>query len=307
MRRIGHAALLALLALGMGTPGAGASMVFNGTLSTPTSVDASTRTVVYYLQMHSTAEREERFSVRLAPPPFAMIGGLDEGQSLTGPRSIALQGPGTLGQTVADGRFVVSCSERTSAYHGYTTGASTVDVLLPAGSATTLAVRYATGRRAPWVDSDFRLTFSARPKLVGTYEADSPFALGPTLTQTTTLITAGPVVRGRTGAHLILNTNPSATRGPTQTPRSVRRGEPITIRGRMLPARGRRRVVLQWARHGGALRTLATVRTDARGRFTAPAWRLGAADTYELWARYPQQSGGLVADGTSCPLRFRAR
>ena len=33
----------------------------------------------------------------------------------------------------------------------------------------------------------------------------------------------------------------------------------------------------------------------------------GAPGTYELWASYPAQPGGLVADSTSCPLRFTVR
>ena len=95
---------------------------------------------------------------RWPPPPFATAGGIDEGQSIDGPTAIALQGPGTLGQLVQSPSVLTACSSRQSAFHGYATGTASIDVLLPANSATTLAVRYDTGRRAPWVDSDFRLT-----------------------------------------------------------------------------------------------------------------------------------------------------
>ena len=65
--------------------------------------------------------------------------------------------------------------------------------------------------------------------------------------------------------------------------------------------------MLQWSRGNGTLRTLTTVYTDPRGGFRMRAWRPGAPGTYELWASYPAQPGGLAADTTSCPLRFTVR
>jgi len=305
-RRLGYLLALALTLGVVIAPASRADLGLAGTLFTPATVDASTRYVLYYLQMHSAAS-EELFSVQMTPPPFATAGGLAEGQSIDGPTAIALQGPGTLGDLVQRPSVIAACSSRESAFHGYASGPASVDILLPPNSATTLAVRYATGRRAPWVDSDFKLAFTVQTHLVGTYAAGSPFAAAPTVTSAVTMTTRGPLVGARTGAHILLTTSPQGAPGTPAAPRPIGSHQPVAISGRLLPARGGRRIVLQWARAGGALRTLTTVRTDARGRFTVHPWRPGGPGTYELWASYPAQPGGLLADTTSCPQRFTVR
>jgi len=285
-------------------PATSADLTVNGTLSTPKTVTAATRYILYYLQMHSSTTSEELFSVRMTPPPIATVGGSEKGKSIDGPTDIALQGPGTLGDIVQSPSVITPCSPRQSAFHGYATGTASVDVLLPPDSATTLAVRYDTGRRAPWVDSDFRLTFTVQTQLVGTYPAGSPFAAMPTVTTPMTITTTGPTVGGRTGVHILLSTNPRGTPGAPYAPRKISRSQRVAISGRILPAVANRLIVLQWAHGDGALHPLEKVRTDASGRFTATAWSPGAPGTYDLWASYPKQPGGLVADTTSCPVRF---
>jgi hypothetical protein len=306
LRRLGYLLALVLTLGAVVAPTSSADLGLAGTLFTPTTVDASTPSVLYYLQMHS-AGSEELFSVLMTPPPFATAGGQAEGQSIDGPTAIALQGPGTLGDLVQAPSVITPCSSRESAFHGYATGPASVDILLPPNSATTLAVRYDTGRRAPWVDSDFKLAFTTQDHTVGTYPAGSPFAAPPTLTSAVTMTTAGPLVGDRTGAHILLRTSPQGTPGTPAAPRPISRHQAVALSGRLLPALGGHRIVLQWARGGGRLQTLTTVRTDARGHFTAPPWRPGAPGTYELWASYPAQPGGLVADTTSCPQRFTVR
>jgi hypothetical protein len=297
----GAAAMLAAQA-----PAQSGGLSLSGTLYTPTRVNASTHHILYYLQMHS-AGAEELFSVKLTPPPFATVGGLDEGRSINGPTAIALQGPGTLGQLVQSPSVITPCSSRLSAVHGYATGTASVDILLPPNSGTTLAVRYNTGRRAPWVDSDFRLTFTIEDRLVGTYPAGSPFASTPTAPSGLTLTTSGPTVAAPTGAHILLSTAPLGASGSASRAVVIAKGQPVAIAGRLLPALSGRMIVVQLARGSGALQTLTTVRTDSRGGFSAQPWRPGAAGSYQLWASYPAQPGGLVADTTSCPIRFRVR
>ncbi|MGD0196596.1 MAG: hypothetical protein ABSC56_01635 [Solirubrobacteraceae bacterium] len=277
----------------------------SGTLETPVHLTLRTHFILYYLQLHTGAS-QEAFSVQMTPPPFATAGALPEGQSIDGPTDIALQGPGTIGDEVQAPSAIVPCSNRPSAFHGYATGVASVDVLLPADSNTVLAVRYNTGRRAPWVDSDFRLKFTLEPTLVGTYPAGSPFAGGATLTAPMSFTTAGPTVSGRTGAHILLSTSPRQSGANPYAPKAIGAGQSVTISGRLLPAQAGRRIVLQWDRGGGALHTIATVTTRAGGRFGPTSWRPAGRGTYELWASYPAQAGDLVADGTSCPLRFAA-
>jgi len=286
---------------------AGADPILDGTLSTPTRLTSSTIEVLYYLQLHA-GPQEERFSLRLSPPRFATLGSLDEGQTLDGPRAIALQGPGTIGQRSTDGSFAAPCSTSGDHRHAYATGDTTVDLLLPPGSRTTVAVRYRTGRSAPWFDTNARLTFAVLPALVGEYAASSPFAAGPTATARQTLRTAGPAVGGRLAAHLLLASAPGGTVGSIdRAPKRVGRRSPIRLSGKVVPAVRHKKVVLQWARGTGPRHTLAIVRTDSRGRFSGPSWRPGAKGSYELWARYPKQAGTLAPDQTSCPVRFRVR
>jgi hypothetical protein len=304
LRRVGTASV-ALCALGaVLAPATSADLTVSGTLFTPKTVTASTHFILYYLQMHSSTTSEELFSVRMTPPPIATGGGSDQGKSIDGPTDIALQGPGTLGDTVQSPSVITPCSPRESAFHGYATGTASVDVLLPPDSATTLAVRYDTGRRAPWVDSDFKLRFTVQTQLVGTYPAGSPFAATPTVTTPMTITTAGPTVGGRTGVHILLSTNPRGTPGAPYSPREISRSQRVAISGRTLPAVADRLIVLQWAHGDGTLHPLEQVRTDAGGRFTAAPWSPGAPGTYDLWASYPRQPGGLAADTTSCPVRF---
>lgn len=293
----------------LGTPGAAwaADVVATGTKVSIAKVDASTRSIIYYVDLRNTTASDQFFSVRLTPPSFATKGGRDEGQSIDGPRQLALQGPGTLGQLVQDPRFDEPCSDRDSAFHGYATGPASVDMLLPASNATTLAVRYAAGRRAPWADSDFRLKFSIQPKLVGTYQEGQVF-FGRTATVggTSTTASRGPTADGALGAHLLLNTWPTGVWGEGSTPRSVKYRSRVTLSGRLLPAEAKRRVDLQLRKPGGALRTIASVRTDKNGRFRG-SWRATTRGIVEFWARYPRQSGKLRADSTSCPMRLRVR
>jgi hypothetical protein len=280
-----------------------ADVSVSGTLVTPTHVTPRTHVILYYVQMHS-GTNEERFAVTLTPPPFATVGGLPEGKSIDGPTDIVLQGPGTLGTTVNTPSVITPCSSRASAFHGYATGVTSVDVLLPPDSNTTLAVRYNTGRRAPWVDSDFRLKFTTEPLLVGTYPASSPFAAGATITTATSFTTSGPLVSGKTGAHILLSASPGQSKSNPYAPKTIGASTVVRISGRLLPGEPGRRIELEWAHAGGSLKPLAVVHTGAHGRFAATRWQPHSPGTYELWASYPNQPGGLLADSTSCPLRF---
>lgn len=304
---LGRAVIVALALAGVLPTAASAQVRITGTKASAATLGAGDRSVIYYLDLRNDSDVDQAFSVRMTPSRFATRGGRDEGQSIDGPRQLALQGQGRLGQLVQDPKFAQPCSDRDSAFHGYTTGPASVDMQLPARAATTLAVRYATGRRAPWADTDFRLRFTVQPRLVGTYELGQPFSgLAATVTASARIATKGPRPGGKLAAHVLLSSSPQGTWGEARPPRPVRRGQIVTLSGRLLPAAARKRVVLQMRRPRGALRTISTVRTDTRGRFRG-RWKAAGNGTIELWARYPRQSGDLRADGTSCPIRFRVQ
>jgi hypothetical protein len=293
-----------LVGAALAPAGVADDVVVSGTQVTPVRLTLRTTYILYYLDLHSGPDTE-RFSVQMTPPPFATAGGLPEGQSIDGPTDIALQGPGTIGDEVQTPTAITPCSNRPAAFHGYATGDASVDITLPSFANTVLAVRYNTGRRAPWVDSDFKLTFGLEPKLVGSYAPDSPFAGGATIGSPTTYTTTGPSVSGPTGAHIILQTSPAPhSASDPYAPTAIGAGQAVVISGRLLPRKAGRKIVLQWDLAGGALHRIATVKTAAGGRFGPTKWVPAGRGTYELWASYPTQPGGLVADGTSCPLRF---
>lgn len=300
-------AACAVVVLFGGAGVASAQVRITGTNVSSERIEAGDRSIIYYLDLRNESAVEQAFSVRMTPPKFATSGGRAEGESIDGPRQLALQGAGQMGQLVQDPRFEEPCSDRDSAFHGYATGPASVDMLLPAGAATTLAVRYATGRRAPWRDTDFRLRFTIQPRLFGTYELGQPFfGRAATISSSSRRTTKGPKPGGKLAAHLLLSTSPAGRWGKQGTPRSVRRGQRVAISGRVLPAVARKRVVLQVRRAGGKLRTVSTVRTDSRGRFRG-SWKASGSGVVEFWARYPTQSGDLRADSTSCPLRLRVK
>lgn len=282
--------------------------------STTGTADQRVTDVIYYLDLHAGLT-DERFSVRLQPGSFARNGGRDEGQSVDGPLQFGLSGPGTVGEVVTDPAFATPCSDRDAAFHGYATGSASVDVYLPAGANSTLAIRYKTGRRAPWVDTDLRLRFAFEQRLVGTYDASSPLLGAATSVEganTQNITREVPVVssgKGRKiGAHLILSTTPKGTYGDdgSTKARTVRAGSTIRVSGRLLPELSGKRVVLQWRKPGKGLRTAAAVRTTKGGRFTS-SLKLPGKGGYELWASYPKQPGPLTSDTTSCPIRFTGR
>lgn len=274
--------------------------------------DAGTTDVIYYLDLHA-GPTDERFSVLLQPPRFSTKGGRDEGASVDGPQQFGLYGPGTVGSVTTVPTFAPLCSSRDSAYHGYATGNATVDVHLPANANTTLAIRYSTGRRAPWVDTDYRLRFAFQSSLVGTYPDTSPLFGGPTpiggpIDQSITREIPVAAAGGRKiGAHLILETTPKGTYGDDGgAARKIKRSAPIRVRGRLLPEVRGANVQLEWRKPSGRLVRTVPLRTGAGGRFTASLKAPGAGE-FGLWASYPKQPGKLAADTTSCPLRFVAR
>lgn len=302
-------AAVALLAAA--APSASA-LTITGTKVGPAAVDQRTKQVIYYLEL-STGPVDERFSVRLTPPQFATAGTRDEGQSVDGPLQYAFVGPGVVGQSASDPSFGALCSSRERAFHGYAAGTTVVDVAIPANSATTLAIRYAVGRRAPWVDTDFKLKFAFQGSLVGEYVEGSPLFGGATsvegsggITETASIPVVASGAGSKTGAHLLLTESPKGTYGDGRAAKKISRRTKVRVKGQLLPKLGGKRVQLQWAKPGGVLRTAATVRTTSAGRFSAVLTPPGRG-TYELWAAYPTQAGPLVADTTSCPLRYAVR
>lgn len=280
------------------------------------TADGKTTDVIYYFDLHAAAAYDERFSIRLQPGRMATRGGRPEGEALDGPMQFTLYGPGAVGEVVTDPAFREPCSQRESAFHGYATGPARADVWLPASADTTLAVRYSTGRRALWEDTDLRLRYSFVQGLVGGYDPGSLFVTGPVTPvdgvsggRTAKIpVEAGKGKSARIGAHLLLSPSPSGTWGEEKTPRSIKRGQAVRVKGSLLPKLSGKKVKLRWSSRGGKrMQTAATLKTDKRGKFSATIKAPSSSGVRELWAEYPSQSGELAPDSTSCPISYRVK
>ncbi|MDO9354627.1 MAG: hypothetical protein Q7T55_13095 [Solirubrobacteraceae bacterium] len=301
-------ALFATVALLGGLPAPAAAVTVTGTKVGPSTVTAATKQVIYYLDFTAGAA-DERFSVALTPPQFATKGTRDEGEAVDGPLQYAFVGPGTVGQSIAEPSTLALCSDREKAFHGYAAGKTTVDLAIPAKASTTLAIRYNVGRRAPWVDSDYRLRFALQPSLIGEYSSGSPLFGGPAgavgdpaITQTDSVPVAAKG-KAKIGAHLLLSASPKPGYGEGEAATAIKRSTGVKVSGQLLPKLAGKRVIVQWRKAGGPLRTAASMKTRAFGRFSTTVKPPGKG-TYELWATYPNQTGPLTSDSTSCPLRY---
>jgi hypothetical protein len=197
-----------------------------------------------------TGAQAERFSIDLAPPLFrTRLGSADnvhrEGATITPDEKVSLEGPGTLTPT-GEGMALIACSPTTGlAAHGYEPRYPGFVVELPANSTSTLVARYRTGEFALWPGSDLRLTMRAG-RQTGGYGAS-------TLSREVEVRSPNVALSGRTAPRVELWTSPQSSPGVYAKLRPLQAGSPLTISGRVTPARRGRRVSLWTIRHGDRL------------------------------------------------------
>ncbi len=260
----------------------------------------ATTQLVYRLRIRTGAQAE-RFSVEIEPPLFqTRLGSGDnvhrEGSTITPDQKVELEGPGTLTPS-GEGMALIACSPSSGlAAHGYEPRYPSFVVELPANSTSTLVARYRTGEFDLWPGSDLRLTIRAGRKTTGYGAA--------TLSRDVQLRSPGVTLSGRPAPRIELWTSPQSSPGVYAKLRPLEAGAPMTISGRVVPARARRRVSLWTIRHGEGEepRRLATVSTDARGRLRLRTRTPERSGSYELWARTANDAGGKPEH--SCSMAF---
>ena len=260
-----------------------------------------TTELVYRLRM-TTGAQAERFSVDVMPPLFrTRLGSGDnvhrEGATITPDEQVSLEGPGTLTPT-GEGKALIACSPSTGlGAHGYEPRYPGFVVELPARSTSTLVARYRTAGRALWPGSDLRLTMRAGRGTTGYGAA--------TLDREVEVRSPRVALSGRAAPRVELWTSPQSSPGVFAKLRRLAAGSPLTISGRVMPARAGRRVSLWTIRHGDdeEPRRLATVSTDARGRLRLRTRTPQRAGSYELWARTANDAGGRPEH--SCSMGFQ--
>ena len=267
----------------------------------PTRVRTAAATQLVYRLRIRTGSEAERFSVDVLPPLFrTRLGAAGnvrrEGATITPQQEVELEGPGTLTPT-GEGMALTGCSPSTGlAAHGYEPRYPGFVVELPARSESTLVARYRTGELALWPGSDLRLTIRAGRKTTGYGAA--------TLDRDVEVRSPRVTVSGRTAPRVELWTSPQSSPGVYAKLRRLAADSPLSVLGRVAPARRGRRVSLWMIRHGEGEepRRLATVSTDARGRLRLRTRTPSRAGSYELWARTANDAGGRPEH--SCSMAF---
>lgn len=274
-------------------PGAYAGVAFEPSMERGAISWTPGREVVYRLRMTTGAD-SERFRVELESPGWGLplFPNMPVGQPLipkSGGVPVTVSGPGSLRSVgMGIGDFGGGACVRGGSY-----GLSAEGVSLPPNSTSTLVARYRLSfDSAPFPDTDLRLTFVASG---GTLEGEQSFRPDR------------PRLRPPYGVRIGLTTRPRSRYAGSFDPLRIRPGQRLDLRGTAHGVR-RRIMVLRYAGPGSGsrLRTLARVRTDARGRFRYDDWRPAQRGLHELTAVY-RGSGSRFTKDRSCFRAFVVR
>jgi hypothetical protein len=252
--------------------------------------------LVYTLQLKADG-RDETFALQFRGPFFGRdptgtspIGG---SLSFAGERPI-IDGPARLLGPASATLGFVACGPGVFA-HSFDVERRSWDVLVPAGTTSTVSLDFRAGSSSPWPDTSYDATFNAVPRLStgGQGSLDAP--------QTVTV--RGPRTSGTRGVHMTLRSTPKTRLAGLRPLARVRRGKRIVIRGTTSPHRLGKNISL-WTLTGRQHRYRFTrrVRTDRHGRFRTT---FRAQRSFAVMARIPA-SRGFSADYT-CPLAFDVR
>ena len=296
--RLRRRALASAVALGLlmcSGADAHAELRMAGGDSTPATLQFPGPSALVYT-VHLTAEgQDERFALQFEAPWFGRDGTgtapIGASLSFVG-QTPRIEGPARLlGPSLAAMGYV-ACGP-TVPVHGFDSERRAWDVLVPAGTTSTLSFDFIPARSSPWPDTDYAVTFEALPRMVDREPA--------TLAAPQRVTVAGPPTAGSRGVHLTLRSTPKTTLVGMQDAARVRIGRRIAIRGAIRPRLRNARITL-WTstRARPSFRRTRTLRTDRRGRFrTTVIARRGM----QVMARVAAHGARYRGD-YSCPLGF---
>ena len=253
--------------------------------------------VVYALELTAVG-RDESFALTFESPFFGhdATGTAPAGASLQyGGERPRIDGPAWLPGPAAFSFGKLACGPSVAS-HGYDVQRARWDVVVPAGTTSTLSFEFTPAAASPWPDTDYDVTFEALPDLVGGGRG--------TLAAVQRATAAGPRPTGRRGIRVTLRSTPRTVLAGLDGAARVREGRRIAIRGTLLPRLAHAKVMLFTStRASPAFRRAHTVRTGRNGRFRAS---LRARRGLQVMARVPRQRAGYSSD-YSCPLGFDVR
>ena len=303
---------LALVWLGAAAGASAEEMSVRATSSLSEISVPGTSHITYRLEVAAGSEAR-RFGVHVRPNYFF---GQEQADRAEAPPIQAfvrdysfegdLQGEGG----VSEEGLIACGTPRGRGHHGGESTAAHMNFYLPAGGAGAVVARYAVLPTPPWPATDYRARFTVSPphRNLGPPGYDLTRPPAPGAVPTVDLLTPAPVVHGRRGVRIHLQTDPPLSpsivfgRQVEIPPDTL-----IGIAGSTDPPLRRQRIVLESQLLDGDHPPvdLAAVRTDDAGRFRLRAWRPYQDGRYALSARYTSQSPEL-ADDFTCPWGFRA-
>jgi hypothetical protein len=249
-----------------------------GTVTPATIAFPNPAPLTYSLQLSAVGE-DERFALVVAPPSFGPLAG---GQALDfGAAAPRIDGPARLAGPAFGSSGALAC-----AAYGVGAGMRGWDMLVPAGTTSTVSLGFVAAPNSPWPSTSYDLLFLARRRLssgrFGTLPADQE------------VIVKGPATTGRRGRQIALDTTPPMTS-------RVRRGQRLAIRGTTDPPLANSYVSL-WARTSRDFRFVRKLRTNGLGRFRG---EVVARPGLAIKALSPAAPG--IEVGRTCPLGFDVR
>jgi len=271
-----------------------------------------TKRITYRLRIYGE-EREERFVLGINPPRF---GGEPVPRDR---RSAGARGPGIYGQegvlaqpifgqrivfgdaTPVSSGFAIPFLPSCPGYHGFASSGIRYELVVPPQSFSEIVAPFEVSPTPPWVDSDFRMTWTA--------ENSTRTSAPPTLEREQVVRSPRPPVvrnaprRTGVGLHIILRTKPRSSPFGDLRTRRLKGGRSVVVYGRTVPPVPGDRLTLLTSGPGGKERRLGRVRVDGSGRFRLKGWRPARPGVHEVRAVYPRQRPNVLAD-SSCQRKL---
>lgn len=117
-----------------------------------------TKRLTYRLRIFGEEEREERFVVGIYPPRFGGLADDAEGVLVR----LASTGRIVFGDaTPVSSGYVIALPPLCRGYHGFEPSGIVYEIIVPPRSFSEIVVPAEVTRTPPWVDSDFRMTWTA--------------------------------------------------------------------------------------------------------------------------------------------------
>ena len=205
LRRRALASAVALGMLAFSGANAHAELRMAGGESTPAVLRFPGPSALVYTVQVTAEGQDERFALQFDAPWFGRDGTgtapIGASLSFVGQTPRIEGAAQLLGPSLTSAGYV-ACGP-TVPVHGFDSERHAWDVLVPAGTTSTLSFDFIPAPSSPWPDTSYAVTFEALPRMVDREPA--------TLAAPQSVTVAGPPTAGSRGVHLTLRSTPKTT------------------------------------------------------------------------------------------------